>query len=212
MNYDTLFEQAADGAGVPVDVLPWSPTAGDRWLLKLHGSVDHEEDIVLTRTDYVRYAERRGALRGLVQGLLITRHMVFVGFGLGDPNFHEIVDEVRQALGRPDDAPAFGTALTLNASPALADLWRGDLDVVSAGSPRDLEIALDHLLAHSTTLNRHLLDPRFAGMLTDEEQVLAAAVRSFASVVVSSGSSSTDAWPVVDRFLRSLGATDQSPP
>ena len=36
----------------------------------------------------MRYASRRSALRGIVQSLLITRHMLFAGFSLNDDNFH----------------------------------------------------------------------------------------------------------------------------
>src|SRR3712207_8779016 len=36
---------------------------------------------------------------GMVQALLITRHMLFVGFSLTDDNFHRIAYDVRSALG-----------------------------------------------------------------------------------------------------------------
>ncbi len=51
----------------------------------------------------------------MVQALLITRRMLFVGFGFDDQNFHRIVDEVRKAV-RSDGATndgTFGTALFL---------------------------------------------------------------------------------------------------
>src|SRR5690606_2621055 len=51
-NYDDLYERARDGARLPVAVLPYArPDADAAWLLKLHGDVDHVEDIVLTRQD-----------------------------------------------------------------------------------------------------------------------------------------------------------------
>jgi len=94
-NYDQLFEIASDAANKPVAVLPYQPVVGHaRWLLKMHGCVAHPEDIVLTREDYLRYADRRAALAGIVQALLITRHMLFVGFSLTDDNFHRIVDDM----------------------------------------------------------------------------------------------------------------------
>eukprot|EP01125_Pyxidicula_operculata_P005537 TRINITY_DN1956_c0_g2_i2.p2 TRINITY_DN1956_c0_g2~~TRINITY_DN1956_c0_g2_i2.p2 ORF type:complete len:307 (-),score=129.12 TRINITY_DN1956_c0_g2_i2:31-951(-) len=49
----------------------------------------------------MRYSTRRSALSGIVQSLLITRHMLFVGFSLKDDNFHRIIDEVRRSV-RPD--------------------------------------------------------------------------------------------------------------
>ncbi len=71
MNYDTLFEAAWREAGRNPAVLPYEPTAArDSWLLKMHGSIERPKDIVLTRDDYLSYAERRAALAGIVQALL----------------------------------------------------------------------------------------------------------------------------------------------
>lgn len=95
----------------------------------------------------MRYASRRSALRGIVQSLLITRHMLFAGFSLNDDNFHRyrcispyvsdawrysIADEVRQALGSQDkDAgKKFGSALNLIHNPLLELLWGKDLSLV----------------------------------------------------------------------------------
>ena len=136
-NYDRLFEMASRAAGHPVAVLPYQPVSGHgRWLLKMHGCVTHPHDIVLTREDYLRYADRRAALAGIVQALLITRHMLFVGFSLTDDNFQRIVDDVHKAIRGPEEHPTtpsspFGTALLLHRDPLLEELWRADLHLVS---------------------------------------------------------------------------------
>jgi hypothetical protein len=152
MNYDDLMEAALASIGCPAAALPYEPASQqDRWILKMHGCVNHQDEIVLTREDYLRYADRRAALAGLVQGLLITRHMLFVGFSLTDDNFHRIADDVRKALGLdqsaltdPDPEPPmvharprgvtqdpFGTALLLERNPLLANIWRRDLHLVA---------------------------------------------------------------------------------
>lgn len=143
LNYDRLYETAAGAAQRPPTVLPYETARPDRpWLLKLHGCIDHDEDIVLTREDYLRYANRRAALRGLVQAQLVMRHMLFVGFGLADDNVHSILDDVRRAVRRGDDdsnddsnmddrdSSSFGTALQLLESELQQDLWRGEIEVV----------------------------------------------------------------------------------
>lgn len=108
-NYDEMFEIASQACGMRIAVLPYVPASDcDRWLLKLHGCVTHPRDIVLTREDYIRYATRRSALQGIVQSLLITRHMLFVGFSLQDDNFHRIVDEVRRSTSQPTDRSGAG--------------------------------------------------------------------------------------------------------
>src|SRR5205823_1648936 len=51
-NYDRLYEMAWQSVGREPVVLPYQlATASDYWVLKMHGSVEHPEDIVLTRTD-----------------------------------------------------------------------------------------------------------------------------------------------------------------
>ena len=126
-NYDCLFELASEAAGRSVSVLPYAiERDADRWLLKMHGCVSCIEDIVLTREDYLRYENRRTALSGIVQALLITRHMLFVGFSLSDDNFHRIADAVRRALepvARRGADRRFGTTLVLSPEPLLAELW-----------------------------------------------------------------------------------------
>src|SRR5262245_9069961 len=88
----------------------------NRWLLRLHGSVSMPGTIVLTREDYMRFEERRAALARIVQTLLLTRHMLVIGFGLRDDNFHRIADAVRRALGERRSNTSvhhFGTALVI---------------------------------------------------------------------------------------------------
>ena len=50
--------------------------------------------------------------------------MLFVGFGLTDPNFCSIVDSVQRALG---SSGRRGTVLTLSHEPVKFELWDDDL-------------------------------------------------------------------------------------
>ena len=178
-NYDQLFEDASAAAGRPVAVLPSDPTREhSRWLLKLHGSIDDPTGIVLTRQDVLRYAERRAALAGIVQALLITHRMLFVGFSMSDENFHRIADDVRRSLGPPSaDDHAFGTTLLLRRDALLAELWGRDVNVVAVAegdcaylaAARRLEVFLDCLLTYASDNSAHLLDPDFEGLLSDDE-------------------------------------------
>lgn len=212
-NYDRLFERASEAAGRPVAVLPRQRSGpGGRWLLKLHGSIEEPGDIVLTREDYLRYGERRAALGGIVQALLITKHMLFVGFSLSDHNFHRIVDEVRRAL-RPEGAPLdepFGTAVLLADQPLLEELWEGEVCFVPAGDPGDdrqaarhLEILLDRLVLESSDLSAHLLDDRFTSLLSEPEHRLRLALTELGDR--RGELEDAPAWALVADLLRRLG-------
>ena len=219
-NYDTLFEEASRAIGRSIAVLPYeNPNGLSRWLLKLHGSIEYPDDIVLTREDYLRYADRRAALAGIVQALLITRHMLFAGFSLSDDNFHRIADDVRKAI-RHRGAVAtklepFGTALFLERDGLVEELWKGDLNCVSLSSgtrntddaARRLEVFLDLLLAESTSNTAHLLDDSYVTILTESEREIRDALRTLMASV-SAPAQTSAAWQPVAALLGTLGRRD----
>lgn len=221
-NYDRLFETASEDAGRKVSVLPYRPNpALDRWLLKLHGCVTKPEDIVLTRSDYLRYSERRAALAGIVQALLITRHMLFVGFSLTDGNFHRIADEVRRAVSSDEAGHGgfnFGTALLLGDDRLLEELWQPDLACVSvaedaggdnlAAAARQLDIFLDLLLALGTDNTAHLLDESYDDVLGPGEKEVRERLLTLQRGL-SPEAAETGAWAAVEELLQRFGA-DQS--
>ena len=97
-NSDTCYDAACAAAGIEVVTLPYETRvpgsdAPGRWLLKLHGDVHHPEDIILTYSSSLPYSTE---LSGVVQALLITKHMLFVGFSLTDDAFNQIAATVRR--------------------------------------------------------------------------------------------------------------------
>jgi hypothetical protein len=130
-NYDRCLEVAFADAGRMMRVLPKETVAGARrWLVKLHGSVDDPDRIVLSRDDYLPFEGDGAAPAGVVQALLLTRHMLFVGYSLSDDNFHRLVHEVRAVLGSASDRPSsepFATALSPRAHGLIEEIWQGDV-------------------------------------------------------------------------------------
>jgi hypothetical protein len=215
-NYDDRFENAARDAGRRAYVLPYDAVPdGQRWLLKMHGTVLRPDDIVLTREDYLDYGRTRGALLGIVQALLITRHMLFVGFSLDDENFirvaHDVRSAIRHAEGRPDRT--FGTVLTLLADEGRRRLWQRDFTIapmVADPAPerteerkaqarqaaRQIEIVLDGALANARPQLSHLLDDAFDGAIDETEQRVRDALETLEKSV-----GPEDAWQPVRDFL-----------
>jgi hypothetical protein len=222
-NYDERLERAAEEAERRLSVLQYRPLAGgERWLLKLHGSVTHPRDIVLTRTDYLEYGQRRAALRGIVQAMLMTRHMLFVGFGLSDDNFHRIAHDVQLAIrDRGPESGAkepFATALLVRDRPLFDRLWGGDIqgvalgeasaDAVAAGARR-VEVLLDLVAAESTTATAHLMDPAYSALLSPDERQLRDALKSLWK---GRPEGPSPAWERVEHLLREFGLGDDSSP
>jgi hypothetical protein len=223
-NYDRLFEEAVAAVDGPIAVLPYQPAgAGQRWLLKLHGSIERNDSIVLTRNDYLSVPSRHSALFGLVQAMLITKHMLFVGYSLTDEDFHQLVYEVR--LARSDsDGEHLGTVLTLFDDPLFDDLWAGDLTVVpmapaSEGEPsskdvdsasRVLQIFLDLVAFEAADLDAFLLDETYEGLLTEPEQRLVELLRPILSELALDHGGELPAARRVRQLLDELGATEDS--
>lgn len=193
-NYDTLFETALGGPE-KCSVLPYAPVSNDKpWLLKLHGSVDRPDDIVLTRSEYLGLHERAGALFGILQAMLMTRHMLFVGYSLTDDSFHKVMHEVRRARSNTTTDDKVGTALLLNGDPLLEEMWELDLDFASmsqdplskqpsrakkelARRARELDVFLDRVCLLASDVSSFLLDETYDKMLTPQERSLRTAVR-----------------------------------
>ena len=222
MNYDTLFETASQDIGDERAVIPDRAVEGQKkWLLKLHGSVSNPESIVLTRDDYLGYNTSRDALSAVVKANLITHHLLFVGFGLRDDHFHEIIHDVGRAV--PSDAQntaGFATALTLFANPLHDTLWNKKLDLVSmSGTPKEentttvesaartLEIFLDALLAHATDSHSYLLADEFEHALSLGERNLRESLIGL-NADFSESEKGTASWEVVAATLRALGLAE----
>jgi hypothetical protein len=188
-NYDDLFERALAAVGRTPSVLPFEPARADRpYLLKLHGDLVRRRNVVLTRDHYLRFQGAQGALAGVVQGLLMTRHVLFAGFSLADENFLHLADEVRRV--REDDR-VLGTALALLDEPLRRRMWEGELryqafaerpadrartDEVIAEAARRMEVFLDLVAHHATDDASFLLDERYQHLLTPAERAFTGAV------------------------------------
>ncbi len=213
-NYDVLYETAVAASGHEVQaVMPWtSGLDADRWVLKLHGDVNHRESIVLTRRHMVMYDSLNRPSGALLQALLLTRHLLIVGASMTDDNVirlaHEVQayrDEHQGSSGSP-----FGTVLDVQHDVLRAQLWEDQLDWVLlpgddlSQAARSLELFLDELAIHASQDASWLLDERFSGLLeSEEDQALARQARD---LFAAAQAASPETWgPLVAR-LRELGA------
>ena len=234
-NFDQLLENAdTGGRRAPDDTPPSDESAllvslrsrlhgGNRWLLKLHGTVSREDSIVFTRSSYLDAPRRWGALFGLVQAMLLTRHMLFVGYSLSDEDFHNVVHEVREAI--PGRNSTWGTVITLFPDPIMQELWANQLEVVSVradhGPPdededkrtraaaRDVDRFLDLVAFHASDHTDFLLDPNFVGIFDEDKRDAAFVDLQEALAPLQEqvqGREKEPGWSAVADLLRRMGA------
>ncbi len=189
-NYDPCLENAAEAVlpNQPLRVLARQlAVGGNPWLLKLHGDVAAPDTIVLTADQYKTLNEDLAALPGVVQTLMLTSHLLFVGFSFADDDFlamSKAVQNVRSLAKDPLATRKVGTAIELCKSDKRRyeelDYHHMRTDDDTKTAARELEIFLDRLAWRCQVAGRgratYLLDPDYQRDATGPDRILAKAL------------------------------------
>jgi len=104
-NYDTLLDNALKDAKKRIDVKITTPNLANNIpyrravIYKMHGCISNPDDAVLTKDDYERFNEKRQLFTTALQGDLISKTFLFIGFSFDDPNLNYILSRIRILLG-----------------------------------------------------------------------------------------------------------------
>lgn len=209
-NFDQLFELSARSAGRDMKVITQDKIVpGDRWILKLHG--DLGRDLVITRGGYMGALHYQAPLRGLVQSLLIQKHMLFVGYSLSDEDFHHLMHDLRSTISK-DQLKNLGTVLMLRRSSAIESIWSelkfihaDDDDPTSVTSTEEdqahrLAVFLDYIGCHSASDVQFVLDDSMGDLISEEEEELAHLLNGI-DALVKAHRSDSGKWSEIQKFL-----------
>ncbi|MEO7586460.1 MAG: SIR2 family protein [Arachnia sp.] len=182
------------------------------------------ESIILTRAHYLDFALKQRGLASLATALLMTKHLLFVGFGLADDHFHEIVHEVRSIRPTPPgsdtDQARGGTALVLGDGLIHKAVWGKDFTIVPftqhgdetnpAVAGRSLEIFLDVMVCLSGSDEPFTLDPRFQGIINRHDLDAAKEMRTLHARLTKMGRDQTGPARRLLKLLVELGHSPQA--
>ena len=104
-NYDALIEDSVKDAGKTPDVkitvenLATTMSRRDAVVYKMHGDVSLPDKAVVTKDDYESYATTRHLFSTALQGDLVSKTFLFIGFSFNDPNLSYILSRIRVLLG-----------------------------------------------------------------------------------------------------------------
>ena len=73
---------------------------GEAQLYKLRGTVEQPDSMLLTSSDYERFYDGRQAVSVVLQGELARKTVLFVGYDLGEEDFHRLYGKVVRPLDR----------------------------------------------------------------------------------------------------------------
>jgi hypothetical protein len=103
-NYDKLIEQGLAENHRKADVKTTQEALAvniydrDAVVYKMHGDVCSPDKAVLTRDDYEMYGQDRPLFRTALQGELINKTFLFIGFSFDDPNLNYVLSQIRVLL------------------------------------------------------------------------------------------------------------------
>lgn len=99
-NYDELIETSYRVIGIPIRVSSSSQEfmnhraiRDTHHLIKLHGTIDQPDTIVLTRSDYAKSRRERAEMFKYLTDQFEYASFLFIGFSLLDPNFNILFDD-----------------------------------------------------------------------------------------------------------------------
>jgi hypothetical protein len=104
-NYDTLIEESLRRATKRVDVkisqdnLAVTLPRRDATVYKMHGDVSQPQNAVVTRDDYERYQSTHALFGTALQGDLVEKTFLFIGFSFNDPNLAWVLSRIRLLVG-----------------------------------------------------------------------------------------------------------------
>lgn len=103
-NYDHLIEDTLKSHGKKVDVkltsqnLALTLSEKDIIVYKMHGDYLNPATCVITKDDYELYNEKRKLFTTALQGDLVSKTFLFIGFSFEDPNMKYILSRIRNLL------------------------------------------------------------------------------------------------------------------
>ena len=104
-NYDSLFESVYDNNKLNVIFSDdHTPYIDDKKvnLFKIHGDLSAPNSIIITESDYNNFFSKdteQNTIWSVIKGIIATKSILFIGYGLEDTNIQVIFNKIRNKIG-----------------------------------------------------------------------------------------------------------------
>lgn len=102
-NFDQIFENfVVSETGGQVSVMRYTDQTVHNFLredrthiIKIHGSIDHPDELIFTQEDYARARVRSAAFYDVLEACLLSHTFLFLGCGISDPDLNLMLENHR---------------------------------------------------------------------------------------------------------------------
>jgi isopentenyldiphosphate isomerase len=104
-NFDRLIEKALDHHKMSFNLvcedghLKYFDEKTKTQVVKIHGTIENPESMVFSLSTYDDYAQKRSLIYTFLTGLFATKTILFIGFGLRDPNVEKLLKKLQGDRG-----------------------------------------------------------------------------------------------------------------
>ena len=104
-NYDSLFERVYDSNKLNIIFSDdHTPYIDDKKvnLFKIHGDLSAPNSIIITESDYNNFFSKdteQNTIWSVIKGIIATKSILFIGYGLEDTNIQVIFNKIRNKIG-----------------------------------------------------------------------------------------------------------------
>jgi Sir2- and TIR-associating SLOG family/SIR2-like domain len=178
-NCDVLIEEALREKSKRVDVksrdgdIAWRKPGRAAVLYKMHGDIGHPQEVVICKDDYEDYPRTHPIFQNALEGDLLNKTFLFLGFSFKDPNLGQMLGYLRSLLRE-----------SKRAHYAVMRRVRLDWDVVSEKAHDDFEYKTVKQHHQIENLQRYSIYTHLVDRYKDITEVLKALEHEYAQKII----------------------------
>lgn len=122
-NYDDFLEKEIFNDFAIIDSpddFYFSDSVGYGEIMKIHGTVDRPESLIITYEDYQKLSEEYNVIISRISGIMCNSPIIFIGYSLSDEEVYNVIHGIVTSLKQTNLDTVRGHLIKVNVDPGLA--------------------------------------------------------------------------------------------